>query len=103
MARAKRRRFGPRDLPQSARVRGDSIEVTSRVGATITERWSLLVTDWQELERQHPNPAWWKRDLVRQNTLHLDEQPGGPEQADIVRDGQVSAIEAALKAMRGAA
>jgi hypothetical protein len=85
-----------RDLPQTAAVCGREVVVTSWVGRTKAGVYRLPVEDWRALEHSHPNPIWWKRDYVRGLTVGLDLQPGGPEQAERIRDAQVYAIDAAL-------
>jgi hypothetical protein len=91
-----------RDLRQTARVVADQVEVTSYVGRSAVTRYRLPVAAWAALERQHPNPVWWKREMVRSLTEGMDEQPGGPEQADRIRDAQLAAIDKALLATEAA-
>lgn len=85
-----------RGLRQTARVAGAEVVVSSWVGRRRAASYRLPVEDWRVLERLHPNPAWWKRDYVRRLTEHLDAEPGGPDQAERIRNAQVVAIDAAL-------
>jgi hypothetical protein len=85
-----------RDLRQAARVSGDYVLVTSSVGRSLVGNYLVLLSDWSAIDRGHPNPTWWKRDHVRRLTPDLDAQPGGPDQAERIRDAQVAAIDAAF-------
>jgi hypothetical protein len=76
-------------------VVGQQVLVTSYVGKAATGTYCVAVHDWLSLERAHPNPVWWKRESIRTLPIGLDEQPGGPEQADRIRDAQIAAIDAA--------
>lgn len=84
-----------RDHAQSARIYGEKIEVTSKVGRAVTNRYWFLVSDWIKLNR-HPNPFWARRDYIGRLTEKLDFQSGGPEQAERIRDSQIRAIEKAF-------
>ena len=87
-----------RDMPQAARVRGDHVVVTSRVGRAVTGSYCVALDDWRAMNRGHPNPAWWKYEHIHALTSDLDDQPGGPDQAVRIRGAQVAAIEAAFAA-----
>lgn len=89
-----------RDHKQAARIDGDWVRVTSYVGSTVAGRYSFPTSDWADIERQHPNPAWWKQDFIRSLTAQMDEEPGGPDQAERIRGAQVAAIDAACTARR---
>lgn len=91
-----------RDHKQTARVCGDKVVVTSWVGRRTVGKFSVSLNHWLQLERNHPNPTWWKREHVQTLTRGLDDEPGGPDQADRIRDAQVSAINAAVASARSA-
>jgi hypothetical protein len=91
-----------REHRQSARVVCDRVLVTSFVGRAPVRTYSLALSEWAELERQHPNPAWWKHETMRKLTAQMDDEPGGPDQAERIRDAQVWAIDAAFAAHREA-
>jgi hypothetical protein len=80
----------------------DVVEITSLVGRRVAERWRFPLSEWLALERDHPNPVWWKREFVANHTAYLEDQPGGSDQAVRIRDGQVSAIDAAVRAAKEA-
>jgi hypothetical protein len=84
-----------RDHSQSAKVYGAKITVTSKVGRASTGRYWFLLEDWLQLNRQ-PNPCYAKREFIAKLTADLDSQSGGAEQADRIRDSQISAIDAAI-------
>jgi hypothetical protein len=71
------------------------VELASSVGRWAAGKYTFSLADWAALERAHPNPKWWKREFIRELTCELDAQPGGPDQAERIRDAQIAAIDAA--------
>ena len=84
-----------RDHPQQVVVSGDSIEVRSKVGKKLAGKYTIPLDEWNETQK-HPNPAWAQFKLIQKYTAELDEQPGGPDQAQRIRDSQARAINKAL-------
>lgn len=85
-----------RDHPQQAVIQGEQIRVVSKVGRNTRGEYEFSLSEWKATER-HPNPNWAKKNLIESKTVGLEDQPGGPEQANRIRDAQVSAIDAAIK------
>lgn len=84
-----------RDHAQQARIYGEKIEVTSRVGTKLAGRYWFPLQAWQAFNRT-PNPVWCKRDFITSLTGQLDNEPGGPDQAERIRDSQIAAIDRAF-------
>ena len=88
-----------RDHPQQAEVRGDKIIVTSKVGRQSVATIDIPLSDWERestTRGKTANPNWNKLALIRRLTQDLDDQPGGPDQADRIRDSMVRAIDKAM-------
>jgi hypothetical protein len=87
-----------RDMPQQARISGDKIVITSKVGRAVVEQYIIFTHEWEAAKRgPSANPEWNFAQLILKHTRHYDEQPGGPCQAQRIRDSQVSAIKKAFK------
>jgi hypothetical protein len=85
------------DLSQQAIIEGDTIHVVSRVGKQKAGEYTIPLAEWQAtLTRPTANPHYNRRELIRTYTEHYDEEPGGPDQAERIRDSQVRAIITAL-------
>ncbi len=93
-----------RDHTQWVRILGtETIEVTSKVGPRKAGSYQFPVQEWAHVERTHqPNPAWWKREFIGRLTADLDDQPGGPDQAERIRDSQIRAIDKAYAQLTAA-
>jgi hypothetical protein len=88
-----------RDLPQHATIEGETITIRMKCGQKTVGTYSFPLQDWLDTEKgPSANPNWNRIELIRSHTLHLDEQSGGPCQAERIRDAQVSAIKKALEA-----
>ena len=84
-----------RDHPQQVIISGDTIEVRSKVGTKLAGKYTIPLEEWNKTQK-HPNPAWAQAELIRKYTSGLDEQRGGPGQAQRIRDSQVNAINKAM-------
>ena len=81
-----------RDLPQEASIYGEKITVTSRVGRKATSRFWFLVDQWADLNRTI-SPCFEKRRFILEHTGQLDNEAGGPDQAERIRDSMIAAID----------
>lgn len=84
-----------RDHSQRAILRNDTIVVSSYVGREKRGEIRIRLDEWQRAcsTRDSFNPHWNKRELIRSKTSGMDDEPGGPCQADRIRDAMVHAIE----------
>lgn len=87
-----------RDHRQQARLLGDQIVVASYVGPWKVGEFRFPLDEWRRSESTLDsfNPAWNKRELIRAKTIGMDDEPGGPCQADRIRDSMICAIEKLL-------
>ena len=87
-----------RDHRQQARLSGDQIVVTSYVGTWKAGEFRFPLSEWRRAEstRDSFNPAWNKRQLILSKTHGMDAEPGGPCQAERIRDAMIGAIEKML-------
>ena len=90
-----------RDMSQQARISGDYIVVTSRVGRAVVEQYSFLVAEW-EMAMRGPtaNPDYNFYQIILRRTRHYDNQPGGECQAQRIRDSQVRAVKMAFAKLK---
>lgn len=89
-----------RDLSQQAIVDQTTIRVVSRVGKQKAAEYWFPRTEWEAtLSRPTANMHYNRRELILSYTRHLDDEPGGPCQAERIRDSQIRAIVAALDKM----
>lgn len=87
-----------RDLSQQATIKDDIITVTSKVGRKMASKYEVPLSEWERTEKgPSANPNYNKAMLVKKYTPGMDEEPGGVEQAQRIRDSQVYAIEKAIK------
>lgn len=89
-----------RDHPQSVQITGDTITVRHKVGRKTASMTTIPLSEWLAAQKgPSANPAWNERKLIEKYTepLGMDEQPGGPNQADRIRDAAGYAIKGALK------
>lgn len=64
--------------------------------AYILWKVSILISDWERAEST-ANPNYYKAELIRSKTEFMDDEPGGPCQAQRIRDSMVRAINKALQ------
>ena len=93
-----------RDLPQRAKVADGEIAVSSYVGRQKAAGFTFPLAAWERAESNADtfNPAYNKSFLLRGLTQGLDYEPGGPCQADRIRDSMIRAIDKAVAASRAA-
>lgn len=86
-----------RDHPQQAIISNGQITIRMKVGREVRGAYSFPLADWLGTETgPSANPNWNQINLIRKYTGNLDDQPGGPCQADQIRDAQIYAIRKAL-------
>jgi hypothetical protein len=74
------------------------ITVQSFVGRIKVSEYNIFRKDWDALlHSPTANPNWNKMDFIRQHTGDYDTEPGGPCQAERIRDAQRMAIETGLQ------
>ena len=90
-----------RDLPQRVIVMPDVITVKSFVGRAKASEYNVMRRDWAALE-QAPcaNLQYSKQRLITEHTQQYDSEPGGPCQAERIRDSQRMAIDKGLELWR---
>lgn len=90
-----------RDHSQQVKIAGDVITVNHKVGRE--KRGSsatISLSEWRAAEKgPSANPAWNKAKLLEKYFGHLDDEPGGPDQAARIRDSIGYAIDRALKSV----
>jgi len=89
-----------RDHTQKATFDGETITVQSHVGRRRSgEPIRLTLEQWRSARDLYLQPSLYlQRELVRSATPTMDDEPGGPDQADRIRDSMIAAIEKALDA-----
>ena len=85
-----------RDHSQEASIYGEKITVTSRVGRTATSRFWFTIDQWADLNRTI-SPCFEKRRFILEHTGQLDNEAGGPDQADRIRDSMIAAVDKAFR------
>ncbi len=87
-----------RDHPQKAIVMPDIVVVQSFVGRIKASEYNIRRADWATL-KQAPcaNLLYSKRRYITEHTQSYGNEPGGPCQADRIRDSQVAAIDKGLE------
>jgi hypothetical protein len=90
-----------RDHPQKVIVMPDIVVVQSFVGRIKASEYNIKRADWAALE-QAPwaNLQYSKTRFILEHTRSYDDEPGGPCQADRIRDSQRMAIDEGLKSWR---
>ena len=87
-----------RDHSQRAVVMPDIITVQSFVGRIKVSEYNIGRADWYELSRTPTaNPNWNKANFIREHTKSYDSEPGGPCQAERIRDSQRMAIDKGIQ------
>jgi len=87
-----------RDHPQRAIVMPNIIIVQSFVGRIKVSEYNIGRSDWYELSRTPTaNPNWNKANFIREHTKSYDDEPGGPGQAERIRDSQRMAIDRGIQ------
>lgn len=89
------------DHPQQAIIKGDTITIRMKVDKQIMAAYSFPLAEWLAAEKgPSANPNWNRREIIKKHTekFKLDDQDGGPSQADRIRDAQGYAIQKALAA-----
>ena len=91
-----------RDLPQRVIVMPDVITVKSFVGRAKASEYNIMRRDWESLEHNPmcANPQWSKSQFIYNHTQQYDSEPGGPCQAERIRDSQRMAIDKGLALWR---
>ncbi len=84
-----------RDHSQVVTIRGHLVTVQSKIGAKNAGRYDFPLSAWRDLNNGIGNSVWYKREFVAKHTAHYDNESGGPDQADRIRDAQVCAIDKA--------
>ena len=87
-----------RDLPQRVIVMLNIITIQSFVGRIKVSEYNIGHADWYELSRTPTaNPNWNKANFIREHTKSYASEPGGPGQAERIRDSQRMAIDRGLQ------
>ena len=87
-----------RDLPQRAIVMPNIITVQSFVGRIKVSEYNIGRADWYELSYSPTaNQNWNKMDFIKNHTRSYDSEPGGPCQAERIRDSQRMAIDKGIQ------
>jgi len=83
-----------RDHTQRAIVMSGIITVQSFVGRVKVSEYNIGRADWYELSHTPTaNSNWNKANFIREHTMSYDTEPGGPCQAERIRDSQRLAID----------
>ncbi len=86
-----------RDHPQQVKISGTTITVNSKVGRQKAGTKDIPMGEWLATDRRPTaNPAYNKHELLKKYFGDLDEQAGGPDQAQRIRDSIGRAIDKAL-------
>ncbi len=85
-----------RDHSQIVTIRGHLVTVQSKVGRRTGGSYAFPLSAWLDISRQIGNPMYDKRAYVAAHTAQMDNESGGPDQADRIRDAQVYAIDKAV-------
>ena len=88
-----------RDHKQRAIVMPNVICVQSFVGKVKVSEYNIMRRDW-ELLKHNPmcvNLNWSKSQFIYNHTRQYDNEPGGPGQAERIRDSQRMAIDKAVE------
>ncbi len=86
-----------RDHPQQVKITGTTITVNSKVGRQKAGTKDIPMGEWLATDRRPTaNPAYNKHELLKKYFGDLDEQAGGPDQAQRIRDSIGRAIDKAL-------
>ena len=86
-----------RDHSQAAIIVNDVITIESYVGRQkVGITCTIPLEEWRETAK-FGNPFYAEFELIGKKTRNLDDQPGGPEQAQRIRDSMNYAIRKALK------
>ena len=87
-----------RDCPQQATLDGDKITITSRVGRAVTGIFSFTLAEWEwATTKSCANPHYGQAEFIRNRTIEMDDQPGGPCQAERIRDSMRYAVKKVLE------
>lgn len=88
-----------RDHKQRVIVMPNVICVQSFVGRVKVSEYNVLRRDWVSLEHNPmcANPNWSKSQFIYNHTRQYDTEPGGPCQAERIRDSQIMAIDKGIK------
>ena len=87
-----------RDHSQRAIMMPDIITIQSFVGRIKVSEYNIGRADWYELSRTPTaNPNWNKANFIREYTKSYDDEPGGPCQAERIRDSQRMAIDKVIQ------
>lgn len=86
-----------RDHSQRASVDGDTITIRSYVGNRRAGSLTIPLDEWKRTEKgPSANPNYNRHVLMKKYAGFLDDQPGGPGQAQRIRDSMERAIQKAL-------
>ncbi len=86
-----------RDHPQQVKITGDTITINHKVGRQKAGTATIPLSEWMKAERgPTANPAYNKHVLLNKYFSGLDDEPGGPEQAERIRDSIGRAIDKAI-------
>ena len=92
-----------REHSQQAVIKNSVITVKSKVSRDVRASYSFPLSDWRAADRgPSANPNWNRLELIRKYTGDLDDQDGGPCQAQRIRDSQICAIKEAVAKMSAA-
>ena len=87
-----------RDHSQRAVVMPNIITIQSFVGRIKVSEYNIGRADWYELSRTPTvNSSWNKANFIREHTKSYDDEPGGPCQAERIRDSQRMAIDRGIQ------
>ena len=91
-----------RDYTQRVVVMPDIITVQSFVGRLKASEYNIKRVDWESLKNNPmcANVNWSKSQFIYNHTRHYDDEPGGPCQAERIRDAQKMAIDKGLEKWR---
>jgi hypothetical protein len=88
-----------RDHPQRVIVMSDIITVQSFVGRVKVSEYNISRRDWESLASNPEccNINWSQSRFVFNHTQQYDNEPGGPCQAERIRDSQIRAINLGIQ------
>lgn len=91
-----------RDHPQRVVVMPEIITVQSFVGRIKVTEYNIKRADWESLAHNPEcyNVNWSQSQFVYNHTRQYDSEPGGPCQAERIRDSQRMAINRGLQEWR---
>ncbi len=85
------------DHSQSAELIKGQIVLSSKVGRKTARKWVIPLIEWEYTYKGPSfNENYNQQQLIYKLTEEMDYEPGGPCQADRIRDSMIRAIKACV-------